>query len=112
MSKKEGLIYGAIASAISAVMLMYALGDQQYGYYQTLRFVVFIAGALTAYIAYRYTSHIVVTLSVIAAILFNPIAQVTFEKSTWQSIDVVTAIYFFVVAIVFVSEIYAPSSKK
>lgn len=101
MKRYELLIYGIIASVISAVMLVIALGNQQYGFYDLLRIVVCFTGGLTAYVAFQYKSYFISTISVVVAMLFNPIIKVTLERETWNSIDIAVSLYFVIVATVF-----------
>jgi hypothetical protein len=102
---KDLLKYGIALSIVAAILLVFALGDREYGYYQLVRFAVCIAGAFTAYTAYQFRSIVVTILSGLLAILFNPFALVVFEKSTWQTIDGLGCLYFIVVAIVFATEL-------
>ena len=63
-----------------------------YGYYQFVRIATCIGFIALAYIEYESKRTTTVVLSVLAAILFNPIAKIYFKKDTWQIIDEVIAI--------------------
>lgn len=72
-------------------LLFIALLDLPYGYYQFLRLVVFVAAlAIAAQTWHRGTSTAVCLLGL--AILYNPLYRVHFERSTWEVINVATAL--------------------
>ncbi len=104
MKRTELLVYGIIASTISAVMLVAALGDREYGYYDLLRVAICFTGAVTAFIAFQFKSYIVSTISALIAMVFNPFFKITLERGTWQTIDLISGLYFLIVALVFYLE--------
>lgn len=81
---------------LAILFLLGALGDWPYGYYQFLRWIITFIGAYTAYIAYNNKQNGWAWIFGIIAILFNPILPFYLSKGTWQFIDVVVAIVFFV----------------
>lgn len=93
-----------MAATLAAIMSFYAIGDRQNGYYQLLRYVIFISGVLTAYCAYLFKGYLITVLSVLIALVFNPFAQIYLQKDTWQSIDIVAGLYFGILVITFVLE--------
>ncbi len=81
---------------IAILFLLGALGDNAYGYYQVLRWVILIVGGYSAYLTYKIGSKAWPWIFGAIAILFNPIFLITFQRDTWQIIDVVVAIIFIV----------------
>ena len=77
-------------------LLLWALGYHQYGYYQFLRWVVSGSGAYLAYLSYNAKKEFWTWIFAGIALLFNPIIPFHFLRDTWQSIDVITAIIFFI----------------
>ena len=77
-------------------ILVGAFWSHPYSYYQVLRWVVAIVGAYSAY-EYNQARRIgLMWLFIAVTILFNPIFPIYFSKDTWQILDVVGAIVFFV----------------
>jgi len=81
---------------LAILILLGALGDNDYGYYQFLRWAILIIGAYSAYLAYNARKNAWAWIFGIIAALFNPIIPFTFQRNTWQPIDVIVAIIFFV----------------
>ena len=81
---------------LAILFLLGALGDWEYGYYQLLRWAVFIAGAYSAYIVNKKHRNAWVWIFGAVAILFNPILPVYLTRDTWQILDIITAVIFFV----------------
>ncbi len=78
----------------AAILLLWALADNPYSYYQFLRWAITIIGAYTAYLAYNKKQNIWIWIFVIIAILFNPLAPFYLSKDTWQLFDFIAAIIF------------------
>jgi hypothetical protein len=76
------------------VILLWALGDNPYGYYQFLRWALLISGAYLAYKAYEPGKWIWFWIFGIIALLFNPIFPFYIDKEVWQMIDVIVAVVF------------------
>ncbi|MBN1972548.1 MAG: hypothetical protein JW787_02845 [Sedimentisphaerales bacterium] len=93
LKKRPHLIPCIIASS----MLLGALGDWPYGYFQLLRFVVCGVGAYVAYMAYNWKKLWATWLFGIIAVLFNPLAPIHLSREIWQPIDVVCAILFVII---------------
>lgn len=89
-----------IPSLIAAAMLLGALVDLPYGYYQLLRFVVCGAGVFVAYIAFTRKKIWAVWLFGFVALLFNPLIPIHLSKEIWQLIDFICAILFVVIVFV------------
>lgn len=86
-------------SIIASAMLLGALADWPYGYYQLLRFVTCGAGVYVAYTAYKWQRVWVVWLFGFIALLFNPLIPIHLSRELWQPIDVICASTFTVIAI-------------
>ena len=84
-----------IARIIAGVMLLLAMADWQYSYYEVLRVVVCIASLYLAYDLYENKRVGWTCIFVATAILFNPLIPIYMQKETWQLIDFVSAIIFF-----------------
>jgi hypothetical protein len=81
-----------IATIVAGVMLVGALLDLPYGYFQLLRLVVCAVAAYGAFGAYQNdASGWTVALGVIA-LLFNPVFPVYLDRSTWTVIDLIVAV--------------------
>jgi hypothetical protein len=78
----------------SAALLFAALGDHPYGYYTFLRWVVCLSAIVVAWVAWHSRAQWATWVFVVVAVLFNPIAPVYLERSTWQPIDVICGIGF------------------
>jgi len=79
---------------LAILILLGALADNPYGYYQILRWVILAVGAYSAYSAYKLENKAWLWIFGIIAILFNPIIPFTFQRETWQFIDVAVAVIF------------------
>lgn len=94
-----------IPAVIAALMLLAALGDWSYGYYQLLRFVVCGAGAYAAWLSYHFSKYVwAVWLFGFVAILFNPLAPVHLSREIWQLVDLACAVLFIAAAIAVVED--------
>jgi hypothetical protein len=81
---------------LAVVFLLGALESWPYSYYQFLRWAILVIGAYTAYISYQQQKMAWAWIFGIIAVLFNPIIPFYLSKDTWQSIDVIVAIVFFI----------------
>lgn len=81
---------------LASVLLLWALSDNPYGYYQFLRWAIVIIAGYTAYVAYNKQKTGWAWVFGIMAVLFNPIFPFYLSKDTWQLIDVVSAIIFII----------------
>lgn len=84
---------------IAIGILIGALWNHPYGYYQLLRWIVAVFGTYSAYLAYEHKDNTWAWIFGIIAVLFNPIIPLTFAKNTWQIIDVATVVIIFISAI-------------
>jgi len=65
-----------------------------YGYYTLLRFVVCGTGGYIAYFAFEEEKRFIGFLSILVALLFNPIIPIHLAKDVWVVIDFITTIFF------------------
>ena len=89
-----------IPSLIAAAMLLLALAEFPYGYYQLLRLVVCGVSVYMAFMAYGWQKMWAVWLFGFMALLFNPLIPIHLSREIWQPIDVVCAILFIVIVFV------------
>ena len=86
-----------IPSLIAAAMLLLALADLPYGYYQLLRFIVCGVGVYVAYTAYNWQKKWVMWLFGFIALLFNPlIPPKGVEPAVWlkKLIEIIAHAYY------------------
>ena len=94
---------GREAQVCVAILLLGALADWPYGYYQFLRLATCAAAVFCAWKALQEKRTAWVIGFVGIALLFNPFRIVHFRRDEWAWIDAV-------VALLFLS--FAPSKKK
>lgn len=78
----------------SALLLVIALGQHPYGYYTFLRWAVCLTAFLVAWVAFESDHRWAIWPFVVIAILFNPMAPVYLDRSTWKPIDIACAAAF------------------
>jgi len=81
---------------VAILFLLGALGDNPYSYYQFLRWIILAIGAYSAYLAYNAGKKAWTWTFGAIAVLFNPIIPFSFQRETWQIIDVIVALIFFI----------------
>lgn len=89
-----------IPSLIAALMLLGALVEWPYGYYQLLRFVVCGVGVYVAYTAYNWQKMWAMWLFGLIALLFNPPISIHLSREIWQPIDEICALLFVAIAFI------------
>jgi len=87
-----------IPALVAAVMLLVALAEWPYGYYQLLRFVTCGVAAYVAFLAYQWQKIWATWPFGFIALLFNPLIPIRLSRELWQPIDVICAILFAVIA--------------
>ncbi|MEI8377936.1 MAG: DUF6804 family protein [bacterium] len=78
-------------------MLIAAFFQMPYGYYQLLKFVIFITTGVIGFDLYNKTqtiSYKFIAYSLIA-LLYNPFINIHFERENWQIINIITIIMLF-----------------
>jgi hypothetical protein len=83
-----------IPSLIVALMLLGALADWPYGYYQLLRIATCGVAVYIAFMAYSWQKIWATWLFGFIALLFNPFIPVHLSRELWQPIDVICALLF------------------
>jgi len=84
---------------ISGILLLLAIPTGwPYGFYQFLRWTIFISSILIAYDFYKSRLSIWTFVFGATAVLFNPIAPIYLSKETWIILDFIGAILFFTAA--------------
>ena len=89
-----------IPSLIASLMLLGALAEWPYGYYQVLRFFTCGVAVYVAFMGYNWQKIWAVWLFGFIALLFNPLIPVHLSRELWQPIDIVCALLFVAVAFV------------
>lgn len=84
-----------IPAIISILMLFAGIPKLfPYGYYTLLRLAVFGTGGYIAYFAFKEEKKFIGFLSILVALLFNPVIPIHLAKDAWIVIDFITAIFF------------------
>lgn len=77
------------------IMLGLALFSMPYGYYQFLRIVVCGISGLIAYgLCAKENKNWLFWGYIAIAIIYNPIAKITFAKDVWVFLNIITIIYY------------------
>jgi hypothetical protein len=90
-----------IPTVISALMLFLALADWPYGYYQLLRLVVCGSASYVAYLGYQSDKQWILWVFAAIAVLFNPIVRIHLNREIWAVIDVICAIFFVFITVLY-----------
>ncbi len=77
---------------LAILFLLGALANNPYGYYQFLRWAILVIGGYSAYSVYKLGNKSWPWIFGIIAILFNPLIPFTFQRGTWQFIDLSVAV--------------------
>ena len=85
-----------ILKIICSILLLIALLNNPYGYYQILRWVIMIASAYLSYTYFSSNDKKYGWIFCAVAILFNPFIPFVFDKSIWQILDVITSGVFLI----------------
>src|SRR3990167_2561859 len=81
--------------AIILIMLL-ALGNHPYSYYQFLRWATAICSFYLAYMAYTHKQSGWMWVFIVIGILFNPITPFYLNRETWQFFNMTVAVIYFV----------------
>lgn len=100
IKSKKFFSISVIARLIATFLLLLSFTKQQIGFYQFLRWIVCATAIYTIYVEYKNEEEINTWLWMfgIIALLFNPIFPFYLGKSTWQIVDIGTAIFLIVSA--------------
>lgn len=99
MARMEGgskamKLTNVVPALIVAVMLLIAVADLPYGYYQLLRWTTCGVSIFIAFQAYKMRKAWVTWLFGLIALLFNPIIPIHLTKEIWRPIDLAIAAIF------------------
>ncbi len=89
-----------IPALIVAGILLGALADLPYGYYQMLRWVTCGISAYITVKSYQWETAWATWLFAAIAILFNPLIPIELSKPIWRPIDIGCAVLFILATIV------------
>lgn len=84
---------------IPTILLLIAVGDLDYGYYEILRIIVTIFATVFVYMFKAFENISLMIIMIIVAILFNPILPIHLDKDTWVFLDFISSILFLISAI-------------
>lgn len=79
-------------TVVASLALLAAFGPWPYGYFQLLRLAVCGVAAYGAYLAFRSQDGTWGWGLTFIAVLFNPLAPIYFDRSTWLVLDVGAAV--------------------
>lgn len=94
MNRFRAFMVGREAQISAAVLLLAALADWPYGYYQFLRCIVCATAAFCAWRASQGGRTAWLIGFVGLALLFNPFHTIHFRRSEWAWIDALVALAF------------------
>jgi hypothetical protein len=89
-----------IPCIVAGVILLGALGDWPYGYYQLLRWITCGAAVWVAFLADDWENKWATVVFVVVAVLFNPLLPIHLSRDLWQPIDLICAVLFVVIGLV------------
>jgi len=109
--KKETLTLIHWAGILPAGMLYLAMAPLPYGYYTLLRLIVCGGSVIFSVFGWHYRRPIAY-LSVLMAILFNPLIPVHLDKEAWAVIDFITATYHLSAWVILYGNVKAYEEEK
>ena len=83
-----------VARVVAGLMLLFAIGDLTYSYYQILRIVICGASIFLTWYFIHAKIELLGWMFIVRANLFNPVFPIYMEKSTWQILDLLFGIMF------------------
>ena len=100
-----------VPAIVAALMLLVALAQWPYGYYQILRWVVCATAVFVVWCSYSWNKYWAIWFFALVAVLFNPLVPVHLSRQVWRPIDIVSALAF-LVSIVALSKPPIGNGKK
>jgi hypothetical protein len=88
--------FSIILRLISGILLLLAIGNHSSSYYTILRWIVFGSSLYSGWVLSKLQKHNWAWFFFISGVLFNPIMPFYLDRSSWQLIDLVLAIPFFI----------------
>ena len=76
---------------VASIILFIGTFKMPYGYYRFVRITTFITAGVFLYLSYKQKNELWLTIFGVLLILFNPIYPISFDKTTWAIIDVLSA---------------------
>jgi hypothetical protein len=91
-----------LCTVAPVALLLLALLDWPYVYYQVLRLVVSVCGVVLAYFHYDRVNKLdtIVLLLGCMVVVYNPIKGPSFKRATWEIVNVATAVLLVVKLVV------------
>lgn len=84
---------------VPVILLLIAIGDLDYSYYEMLRIIISILAIVFAIIIRSFDNIPLMTIMIIVAILFNPLFPIYLNKDMWIVLDFICSILFIISAI-------------
>jgi len=84
---------------IPTILLIIAIGDLDYSYYQILRIIITIFAVVFALMFKALENMRLMFIMIIIAILFNPILPIYLDKDIWVFLDLISSVVFLISAI-------------
>ena len=78
------------------LLLLCCLFDLPYWYYQLVRIFGTIGFAYLSWVEYEERLKLTPILFAISAILLNPIIKISFDRNTWQFVDIILETILFI----------------
>lgn len=94
MNRMRTLLAGREIQVCAAALLLAAIADWPYGYYEFLRIAVCAAASVLAWRSSQTAWPLWAIFMAGIALLFNPIIPVHFQRAEWAWIDAVAAVVF------------------
>lgn len=83
-----------VPCVIAAALVLVAIGDHPYAYYQLMRVAAFAAAAVALWVAAQRRSTAWLYTFLILCVLFNPIVPMHLGKAVWRWVDAASGIAF------------------
>lgn len=94
LSKFKLYVAGREIQIGAAILLLLALADWPYGYYQFLRLAICTSASISAWQQWRLGNRLWATGFGCLAMMFNPFQPVHFHRQAWAWIDSIAALIF------------------
>lgn len=94
----------SILRVVAALILLGALGNHPYAYYQFLRWAVCGVTGYGAFTAHERKNVVWVWTFGVMAVVFNPIVPFYLQRETWQLLDIVAAVVLVISLFLFKAE--------
>jgi hypothetical protein len=85
---------------IVCALLLIAVAPMPYGYYQFMRIAITLVSSMTAFELYNKNKSLLLVVFVSVIIIYNPIIPIHLNKVIWIPINLLTAVFLGVFALV------------